>query len=115
MLPAKYRLSDKKLFNFVFRNGKTVSSEALILKFLPDFEGRTKIGFSVGLKFSKKAFRRNKVKRWMRESAREAIDKIKPGSHILFIINSRYPYEKLGYDLIRAETDKLLKKAKILQ
>jgi len=115
MLPAKYRLKDNKEFNSVFRSGKTISSEVLVMKLQPDLEGKTKVGFSVGLKFSKKAFQRNRIKRWMREAMRENIEKIKPGSQILFLINSKYSYNQLSCSLICSETEKLLKKAKILQ
>lgn len=115
MLPAKHRLKNKKEFSSVFRGGKTVSSEVLVMKLRLSSEGMTKVGFSVGLKFSKKASRRNKVKRWMREATRENIKRIRPGTQILFLVNSKYPYEKLSYGLICIETEKLLKKAKILQ
>jgi ribonuclease P protein component len=115
MLPAKYRLNDKKIFNSVFRSGKTVSSKLLILRFRKDLGSKKKVGFSVGLKFSKKAFQRNRVKRWMREAARSQIESMEPGSQIIFLINPKYPYEQVSCDLIFRESEKLLKEAKILQ
>ncbi len=112
MLPAKYRLKDKKAFNSVFRSGKTISGEVLLIKIKADSKGEIRIGFSVGLKFSKKSFQRNKVRRWIRESVRKNIERIKPGNQIIFLINSKYSYKQLSYQLVYQETKNILKKAK---
>ena len=61
----------------------------------------TQFGFGVGLKFSKKATRRNKVKRWMREAVRKKIEKITPGHRVIFLANPKYPEEKLNLEIIQ--------------
>lgn len=114
MLPAKYRLKNKEAFNAVFQKGKTVSNEVLIMKFRPGSDKETKIGFSAGLKFSKKSSRRNKVKRWMREAVRPLSKRIKPGVQIVFLVNSKCLFEHLSLELIREKTESLLFKAKLL-
>ncbi|MFA5926104.1 MAG: ribonuclease P protein component [Parcubacteria group bacterium] len=115
MLPAKYRLKDRKTFNEVFKSGKTISNEVLVIKSKAIAEKEIKIGFSAGLKFSKKSSQRNKVKRWMREAVRNILRKIKPGYNLLFLINSKCPYKELSQDIIRNNVEILLIKAKILQ
>jgi len=115
MLPIQFRLKSRKDFNDIFRRGKTVSNEVLVMKY-EEAEGENlKIGFSVGLKFSKKASRRNKVKRWLREAARAIVKDIKPGHQIVFVINSKFPYEQMDYSLIRGKTENLLRKEKLLK
>lgn len=114
MLPANYRLKDKKVFNAVFCKGEKIANEVLIMKFRPGFPQKTIFGFSVGLKFSKKATERNKVKRLMREAVRKNLENIKPGYEIVFLVNSKYPYEKISFSLMQEKTENLLKQAKII-
>jgi ribonuclease P protein component len=114
MLPVKYRLKNKETFNTVFQKGETVSGEVLIMKVRSGSDGEVKIGFSAGLKFSKKSSRRNKIKRWMREAARPFANKIKPGFHIVFLVNSKCDFRRLTLGLIREKTENLLIKAKLL-
>jgi ribonuclease P protein component len=114
MLPVKYRLKNKKIFNAVFQKGKTVSNEILILKFNPGLGEEIKIGFSAGLKFSKKASQRNKVKRWMREAVRPFLKKVKPGYLLIFLVNSKSDVRQLTLRLIQQKAENLLLKAKLL-
>lgn len=114
MLPTRFRLKNKKDFNEVFRRGKTVSNEVLIMKYEKAEGSELKIGFSAGLKFSKKSSKRNKAKRWMREAARLLSGKIKTGHKIIFLINSKIPYEQISYSLVREKTEDLLMRAKLI-
>ena len=115
MLPAAHRLKGKKIFDDLFRAGKTFSNDALMMKVAEGQAGQpTKFGFGASLKFSKKAVERNKAKRWMREAVRAKIEEIQPGWHIIFFISPKFPKEKLKLDLVREKTENLLKKAKIL-
>jgi ribonuclease P protein component len=111
MLPLKYRLKNKETFSAVFQKGKTVSNEVLILRFAPSSNKETKIGFSVGLKFSKKSSQRNKIKRWMRAATKLFVEKIKPGFYIVILINSKCDFGRLTHSLIREKTENLLIKA----
>ena len=114
MLPAKFRLKNKKDFNNVFQRGKTVSDEALVMKHKKTEGSMLQIGFSVGLKLSKKSSERNRVKRWMREAVRQLLGKIKTGRQI-FLINSKFPYEQINYELVRKKTEDLLMRAKLIK
>ena len=115
MLPAQFRLKNKKNFNEIFRQGKVVSNEILVMKYKKAENGELKIGFSASLKLSKKLSKRNKVKRWMREAARPLLGKIKTGYQIIFVINSKFPYEQINYVLIREKTEDLLMRAKLIK
>lgn len=75
---------------------------------------KTTFGFSVGLKFSKKATERNKVKRWMREAVRKKLENIRPGYEIILLINSKFPYKKISFSLMQEKAENLLKQAKII-
>jgi len=115
MLPAHHRLKGKKIFDDLFRAGKTFSNDALMMKVAEGEAGEpTKFGFVASLKYSKKAVERNKAKRWMREAVRAKIKEIQPGWHVIFFISPKIPKEKLSLDLVREKTENLLKKAKIL-
>lgn len=97
MLPADYRLKHKKDFEVLFTEGRFVSSELLTLKYIPlipeKFPRRTytaddlKIGFVVGVKISKRAVDRNRLKRQMREVIRLLVkeDKIPKGYMLAFV------------------------------
>ena len=115
MLPAVHRLKGKKIFEDLFRAGKTFSNDALMMKVdAGEKDQPTKFGFGASLKFSKKAVERNRVKRWMREAVRAKIEEIQPGWNIIVFISPKFPKEKLGLALIQEKTENLLKKAKIL-
>jgi len=114
MLPISHRLKGKKVFNDIFRLGKTFSNDVLLMKIVSGEASQpAKFGFAASLKFSKKAVERNKAKRWMRESVRARIEDIQSGKEIVFLINPKFPKEKLNFELIRESIEKLLKSAKI--
>jgi len=51
----------------------------------------------------------------MREATREMIGNIQPGWQIIFLINSKFPYEQMSYALIQERLKDLLGKAKLLK
>ncbi|MFH0930217.1 MAG: ribonuclease P protein component [Candidatus Moraniibacteriota bacterium] len=115
MLPIPHRLKGKKVFNDIFRFGKTFSNDVMMMRIVPGKRGQpAKFGFAASLKFSKKAVERNKVKRWMREAMRAKTGEVQPGQEIVFLINPKFPKDKLNLGLIRENIEKLLKQAKIL-
>ena len=115
MLPISHRLKGKKVFNDIFRLGKTFSNDVMMMRFVSGKAGQpAKFGFAASLKFSKKAVERNKIKRWMREAVRARIEDIQPGQEIVCLINPKFPKEKLSLELIQESMEKLFKQAKIL-
>lgn len=72
MLPEDYRLKKRSAFKATYKSGKSFHKDGITM-----FCGReknndtpTKIGFVVSKKIHKRAVRRNRIKRLMRESLR---------------------------------------------
>ena len=72
MLPKQYRLKKRIAFNATYRTGKSFHKDGVTVfcgkNKKEDFP--TKIGFVVSKKIHKRAVRRNRIKRLMRESVR---------------------------------------------
>ncbi|HRY37061.1 MAG TPA: ribonuclease P protein component [Candidatus Magasanikbacteria bacterium] len=102
MLPKENRLTKIRDFNLLFKYGVYISGRLLDLKLLklakisdyfpkkedPQyFKNQLLVGISVGIKISKKAVVRNKIKRQIREILRLSLQKneIMPGYYLLFI------------------------------
>ena len=96
MLPKQYRLKKKIAFNATYRTGQSLYKNGVTV-----FCGRdkcknepTKIGFVVSKKIHKRAVKRNRIKRLMRESVRlyiknkQNIDNCKHMS-LIFVASSK--------------------------
>lgn len=73
MLPKEYRLKKKSAFNATYRTGKSFHKGGITIfcgKNKSNIEYPTKIGFVVSKKIHKRAVKRNRIKRLMRESMR---------------------------------------------
>lgn len=129
MLPSENRLTKVRDFNLLLRKGYWVRGEQMSLKVLnlaenrnlfpkkedPDkFEKQLKIAFSVGLKVSKKAIERNRLRRQLREVVRLLLKegKLKKGYYLLFTPTPAIMEQ--DYAKISAEVGSLLIKGKVL-
>lgn len=73
MLPKRYRLKNKKAFDATYKQRRVVSDRFLTLyagRVKTDGGFATKVGFVVSKKIHKRAVKRNRVKRLIRESCR---------------------------------------------
>ena len=80
MLPKAHRLTKKKDFDVVFKNGRSIKNDFLICKVLENNAKESRFGFVVSKKVSPLAVVRNKVKRQLRSAVGllpEAFDKSK--------------------------------------
>lgn len=124
MIPKEYRLKSMKDFEILFKEGWFVSGELFTAKvWMIDREvypkrkyevEDLKIGFVVGLKVSKSAVKRNRLKRQMREVVRLAIQnkKIKKGFMVAIIAKPNAlgkEYEEIEKDIVN-----VLGKARLL-
>lgn len=83
MLPKENRLTRKTDFNNIYRNGKFFYSFPIAVNFIANGLRKTRIGFSVGKNFSKRAVDRNRAKRAMREACRKYLEVMSDGFDIV--------------------------------
>ncbi|MEK7537047.1 MAG: ribonuclease P protein component [Patescibacteria group bacterium] len=93
-LPSKYRFSNSNQIKEVFKKGKSFNSGFFKIKFIPAAPGLKKFAFIIGLKVSKKAVVRNKIKRRISEIIRLNLLKIKPGYFIIVIVKPQAANEE---------------------
>jgi len=112
MLDKKHRLKEKKDFEEVIKKGKFYSEDLLVFKKIKNNLSRTRVGFVVSQKVSKKAVVRNKIKRRLRQIIKTNLAEIKPGFDIIFF--TKKGIEEKDFSEIKKTIEKLLKKAKLL-
>ena len=94
MLPQKYRLKNKNAFKATYRinNVKRLNGITLFIGKENKSDNPAKIGFVVSKKIHKRAVKRNRIKRLMRESCRLLIKENKiPSKYIslIFVASAR--------------------------
>ena len=113
MLPQTSRLKKKKDIERVFKKGKGVKEDFLILKTVKNDLNETRFGFIVSQKISKKANIRNKIKRRLRELVKVKLKKLKKGTDNLIIVLPGL--ETKDFWEIEEIITKLIKKAQVLK
>ncbi|PIU08589.1 MAG: ribonuclease P protein component [Candidatus Moranbacteria bacterium CG_4_8_14_3_um_filter_34_16] len=83
MLSLSNRITKNKDFEEVHKKGDFFSFGIVFLKIKKNNLGYTRFGISIGLKFSKKATERNKIKRKLR-----------------LILDQKFPSVKKGFDIV---------------
>lgn len=125
MLPQEYRLKRMKDFEILFKEGWFVSGKLLTAKVwkinTEKYQDRgykeddLKIGFVVGLKVSKKAVDRNRLKRQMREVVRLVLKEGKIKTGYMVAIVAKPELLSVDYKEVEKEVMDLLKKANLLK
>ena len=113
MLPAKNRLTKEGDFKRVYTSGRSFFSSSIRLKTLPNHLAVSRAAVVVSTKVSKKATKRNKLKRQLREIIRLNFKKLNSGHDIVVSVQPqalKIDFEQLEKDLLG-----LLKKARILK
>lgn len=85
MLAKKYRLTKEKDFSLIFKKGKRIFGRYLSVSYLPTGLPDSRFAVVVANKISKKATKRNTVKRKIREIIRLNLKTISPVGD--FVIN----------------------------
>lgn len=85
MLPKANRLTKKKDFDLVFKNGESIKNGFLICKAVKNNLKESRFGFVVSKKISNKATVRNKVKRRLREAVSNVLKDIKKPKDLVVI------------------------------
>lgn len=113
MLPKANRLTKKKDFERVFKKGKGLKEEFLVIKALDNNLSVSRFGFIVSKKISKKATLRNKIKRRLRELAWTRLGQIRQGIDVVVIAGPGIGEKNFGE--IEKIINKLLEKIGILK
>lgn len=124
MLPQEFRLKRKRDFEIILEQGKFVGGALATLKYWkvnPDQYPKRgydstdlKIGFVVGLKVSKKAVVRNRLKRQMRESIRLLVKENKiPTGYMFIFFAKKEMIDVLSVDVTK-DLHGLLRRARLL-
>ncbi len=93
MLVKKHRLKSTKEIENVFRQGKSTRSGFLFLKYCENGLSHSRLAFSVGIKYSKKATERNKAKRLLREEIKHHLHQLTPGFDVVIYLRQVSPNE----------------------
>lgn len=109
MLARKNRIVKKEDFARIKRYGRSYFSGNIELKIAENSLDETRIGFIVGLTFSKKAVERNAAKRWARESLRSYLPKLGKNKDLLIIIRKK-DNQRTEKDQIKEDIRNVLKK-----
>jgi ribonuclease P protein component len=112
MLPKKHKLTKEKDFQRVFKEGKYYQQNFITLKMVKNSLKTSRFGFVIGLKISKKATVRNKIRRRLNEIIRLNLDQIKPGFDL--VILPKLEIAEKNYQEIKENLIILLKKARML-
>ena len=118
-LPSIHRLKHWREFRAVYRKGIRSYGSSLILRalFIPQTGTQSqlkpsRIGISISTKVSKKAVRRNLIKRRIRAAMQELLPRIDDGWHIVIVVKDRATECKY-VDFLR-ELEQLLIKSNII-
>ena len=109
-------LTLKKNFEFqkVLKKGKWYGGDMVCVYVLQTNQPDNYLGIAVSKKFSKSSVKRNRVRRFIRESYRLNQDIIAKGYHIVIVLKSDVPFEDIHFKLVEADLRKCFKKAGIL-
>lgn len=112
MLAKINRLKKRKDFESILKQGKGFKEDFLVLKMIRNNLKQTRFGFIVGVKVSKKASLRNKIKRRLKGLVRIKLEKIKKGFDVILI--AKEGLENKDFWDIEKVISKLFSKAKII-
>lgn len=107
----RYRLRTDAQFKRVRGAGRSWANPLAVLYVLPNEEGVTRVGFSVGKRVGK-AVTRNRVKRLLREAVRVRLPVITPGYDLVFI--ARSPIVDAPFSEVDGAVDELLRRARLV-
>jgi len=85
MLSRKYKLKRDNDFRKVFKQGRYYHGNFIRIKILKNELDVSRFGFIVGLKISKKATERNKIRRRLEQAVRLNLNQIKDGFDVVVL------------------------------
>ena len=110
MLSKNYRMKKNSQFDYIFKNGKTLKSNKLLMFYSKSKAKTPKIGIVVSKKIGK-SVTRNHVKRLMRESIHQNIQKLNNKLNYIFV--ARQGIELLTFNEINTSILNLITKIEL--
>lgn len=107
-----YRIQENKRFQEIRQQGKSYSSELLVMCVLPNGLPHSRFGFSISARIGG-AVIRNRLKRRLREAIRLRMVMIEPGWDVVLI--ARRPILYADYQQMDAACARLLRRAHLLR
>lgn len=104
-------LAKGEAFDRAYREGTVVHGPLLVVRWRPNEEGRTRWGFAVGRKLDKRATARNRVRRRMREAARQL--PVREGYDV--VVTARPGAMTASFWELRRHLERQLRRAKLLE
>lgn len=104
------RILKTKDFARVYKSGRRVVKDAVVLYILPNVFQYSRIGFSISSRNIKLATRRNRIRRLIREVFRKKKKELKSGHDLVFVIK-KDPARHISYKDIEAIFLELIKNA----
>lgn len=110
MITRSLRLRDPREFQRVRKRGRSWTTPYLVLVLKPNGLEHNRYGFAVGRRIGN-AVARNKVKRWMREAARNHHPDLKQGFDIVVIARGRMTEAGVDYGTVEQSLGILAERA----
>ena len=108
MLQKQFRLTKRKMFGYIYKNGVSKSGDNMVLLYTPAKAKSYKVGFSVSKKIGK-AHTRNLIKRRLRESFKLIMPQVSPKFN--YVIVAKPNITDKTFNEIHAEMLGLYKKS----
>jgi ribonuclease P protein component len=112
MLPKQHRFPLRLEFNRLRKEGKLFQGKLFSLLISHSKRQPSRFAFIVSTKIHKKATKRNRAKRLLREAVRSLLPKIKPGFDGVFLAKKAIIDNKLIE--VKKETEKIFRQAGLI-
>ena len=109
-----YSIKDDKTFQKLITKGKWQGGNFISLYILPNGSDKNYLGLGIGKKVGK-AYKRNHIKRLIKESYTLIEKELKHGYNLLFVWKSKALYENADFKEIYKDVTYLLSKAGLIK
>ena len=109
-----YSIKDEKLFQKLINKGNWYGGNYISLYVLSNNKDSNQIAYGVGKKVGK-AYKRNYVKRLLRESYSKLENSVKTGYSLFFVCKNKANFDNISFDEIYNDVYNTLKKAGIVE
>lgn len=112
MLKNNQKISRKKEFDQIFKNGKSAYDKYFLVKILKNNQGQNRYSIIISTKVSKKAVERNKIKRRIKSIFLKLEKKLELGYDVIVVCKKEIL--DIEYKEINNRMEKIFSKLKLL-